>query len=233
MIFGLSWCLHFQPRIIWAEESVPLSKDVSRDHIDEMISEQRRATVSLLEDLSTPDWDRPTLCAGWTVAHLAAHLSMPFRIGLPRLMIAMIRARGDFDRAADRLARHDVARMSPDALISALRENIHTEWNPLGGEPVDALCHDVIHGLDLSEGLDRSPTATLAQLACVLDTIKTKDRVEYFGGDLGGYTLAASELDFRIGAGQVISVPASTLVLILTGRMSVGDHLEHDTSEYS
>lgn len=209
-----------------------MSKEVSGDRIDDMIGAQRRATVSLLQHLSSEDWERPTLCTGWTVAHLAAHLSMPFRVGTPRLMAEMIRARGHFDRAADRLARRDVARMGPDVLLSVLRENVDTEWTPLGGEPVDALCHDVIHGLDLSEGLGLSPTATLPQLACVLDTIKAKDRVGYFGCDLTGYTLTASELGFQIGSGPVaIAVPASLLVLILTGRMSVNDYLAQGTAE--
>ncbi len=40
----------------------------------ELFPEMRRALVSLLEDLASEDWERPTVCAGWSVKDIAAHL---------------------------------------------------------------------------------------------------------------------------------------------------------------
>ncbi|AMY20286.1 MULTISPECIES: maleylpyruvate isomerase family mycothiol-dependent enzyme [Nocardiaceae] len=202
-----------------------MSDEHDTDHVSALTAMQRQATVAVLDGLSPSDWDRPTPCEGWTVAHLVAHMSMSFRVGMPKLVFTMIRERGNFDRAADRLARDDVARMDHADLVAALRNNISTAWSPPRGDLVDALCHDVVHGLDLTEGLGRPTTATAEQLDLVLRTMRTKNRMDYFGADLAGHALQASDLDFRIGHGDTLVLPATTIVLVLTGRGSVHDHL--------
>jgi uncharacterized protein (TIGR03083 family) len=40
------------------------------------IDDQRRALVQLLQGLSEQDWLRPSLCTGWTVRQVAAHLAL-------------------------------------------------------------------------------------------------------------------------------------------------------------
>ncbi|MGN7133130.1 maleylpyruvate isomerase family mycothiol-dependent enzyme [Rhodococcoides corynebacterioides] len=196
------------------------------EHVAALTAQQRQASVAVLEALSETGWDQPTPCEGWTVAHLAAHLSMSFRVGMPAVILAMLRERGSFDRAADRLARRDVARMDHVELVAALRDNITTAWSPPGGDLVDALCHDVVHGLDLTDGLGLPATATEAHLDIVLRTMESRKRMAYFGADLAGHALQASDLDFRIGEGDTVVLPATVIVMILTARESVYDHLE-------
>jgi len=201
-----------------------MSNELDRERVAALTATQRQATVAVLEGLSNTEWQQPTLCEGWTVADLAAHLSMSFRVSLPKLMVTMIRERGSFDRAADRLARRDAATMGRVELIAALRDNITTEWSPPGGDLVDSLCHDVVHGLDLTEGLGLPATATTPQLEVVLRTIESRNRMAYFGADLDGCALQASDIDFRIGDGDTLILPAKAVVLILTGRATVHDH---------
>jgi len=40
------------------------------------IDDQRRALVHLLEDLSEEEWRQSSLCEGWTVRQVAAHLAL-------------------------------------------------------------------------------------------------------------------------------------------------------------
>ena len=40
------------------------------------IDDQRSRTAALLEGLAPEQWDHPSLCDGWTVRHVAAHLTM-------------------------------------------------------------------------------------------------------------------------------------------------------------
>ena len=40
------------------------------------IDDQRRALVLLLDDLSEQEWRQPSLCEGWTVRQVAAHLAL-------------------------------------------------------------------------------------------------------------------------------------------------------------
>ena len=40
------------------------------------IDDQRRRTADLLATLTDDQWDHPSLCEGWTVRHVAAHLTL-------------------------------------------------------------------------------------------------------------------------------------------------------------
>src|SRR5438132_8029868 len=95
-------------------------------------------------------WDSTTLCAGWRVRELVAHVTMPFRYSGPRFAAELIRSGGRFQAMADRCARRDAARMSAASLLAALRDNAANQWRPPGGGLAGALTHDVIHGLDVA-----------------------------------------------------------------------------------
>jgi len=60
------------------------------------IDDQRRRLVELLEDLSDLEWRQQSLCAGWTVRQVAAHVALQNMSwsALPRAVPAVIRHRG-------------------------------------------------------------------------------------------------------------------------------------------
>jgi len=47
---------------------------LNRDQVWQVIDAQRRSLADLLDDLSDDEWRRPSLCTGWTVRDVAAHL---------------------------------------------------------------------------------------------------------------------------------------------------------------
>lgn len=182
------------------------------------IAAQRAETAEFLAGLDEAMWDAPTLCAGWRVREVAAHLSMPFRTSLPRFLIGMIAARGNFDRLADRAARADAARMSSAELVAAIRDNTAHPWKPPGGSGyASALSHDVIHGLDITVALGHTEPVPLDRMRLVLGA-NTQRSLDYFGVDLDGIALQATDLDFRHGEGEVVSGAAQDLLLVLCGR---------------
>ena len=77
-----------------------------------LISRQRLAVADLLGSLTDDEWAMPSLCTGWSVREVAAHLVMPFELGLPARMWQMIKARGNFDRVANDFAHRAAA--TPD-----------------------------------------------------------------------------------------------------------------------
>lgn len=78
---------------------------------------------------------------------------MKFRYPLPRMVLELVKARGDVNRMADRRARQDAARLSTAELVSAIRDNADHPWKPPVGGITAALGHDVIHGLDITVAL--------------------------------------------------------------------------------
>jgi uncharacterized protein (TIGR03083 family) len=193
------------------------------------VAAERRELAALLSDLTAQDWDAPTLCDGWRVREVVAHITMPFRYSLPRVMLELAKARGDFNKMADRCARQDAASLSPDELVTSLQENVNHPWKPPGGGAEGDLAHDVIHGLDITvaQGIDRRIPED--RLKIVLDGIKPKN-VKFFGTDLTDVVLRADDLDWSLGSGEPLSGKAQDLLLILCGRTLPPGHLTGEPS---
>lgn len=97
------------------------------------VAAERRAQVELYASLTEDDWNAPGLCAGWRVREVLAHVTMPFRYSLPRVAWEITKARGSFDRMADRRARIDARQLSTAQLWESLRDNVEHPWSPPGG----------------------------------------------------------------------------------------------------
>ncbi|WP_324649306.1 maleylpyruvate isomerase family mycothiol-dependent enzyme [Georgenia sp. H159] len=183
---------------------------------------QRTAMAQLLTDLTETQWQSPSLCRGWTVGHVAAHLTMPFRVTATRLGRELLRARCTVDRALDRIAREDLAELGREGVLASLWANIDHAWTPPGGGPVGSLAHDVIHGLDITDALGLPPVSPPERVAVVVE--ESRDRLARFGVDLAGYRLEASDVDVTVGQGGTrCLLPAAQILLVCTGRRSVAE----------
>ena len=178
---------------------------------------ERSELAGVLGGLRPEQWAAPSMCAGWRVREVVAHMTMPFRMAPPRFLVEMARARGNFDRMADRMARRDTARMTDAELLASLRDNVAHPWKPPGGGETGALSHDVIHGMDITValGLDRHPPAE--RVGLVLASLG-KRNLNYFGVDLSDVRLEATDLDFTLGAGEPLRGAARDLLLVICGR---------------
>ena len=190
---------------------------MSEEQVKAAIVAERTELAVMLDGLSDAQWDAPTLCAGWRVREVVAHMTMPFRMSVPRFALEMAKARGDFNRMADVVARRDAAAMSAAELRAMLRDNVAHPWSPPGGGPAGALSHDVIHGLDISVGLglDRRPPPE--RVGLVLGGMAAKN-LKFFGTDLRGVRLVATDLDWAFGDGAPLRGAAQDLLLAVCGR---------------
>ncbi|HWE91529.1 MAG TPA: maleylpyruvate isomerase family mycothiol-dependent enzyme [Pseudonocardiaceae bacterium] len=181
------------------------------------IAGERKDLADIVTGLPEPIWDQPTLCAGWRVREVVAHMTMPFRYSSGRFMLEMVTSRGNFNKMADRLARRDAAALSTGELASSLADNIDHPWKPPGGGFQGALSHDVIHGMDITVGLGLDRRVPESRLRMVLDGL-TPRGVKFFGVDLADVRLCADDLDWSYGSGAPLSGAASDLLLVLCGR---------------
>lgn len=178
---------------------------------------ERRRLVDLLTTLSPEQWSAPSLCEGWRVREVVAHITLAYRHSAVRVLAGIIAARGRFNVYADRIARKDTATTGDAELLASLRDNVGHPWKPPGGGQVGALSHDVIHGLDITEALGLPP-APPERIALVL-TNSTPAAVAYFGTDLAGRRLEASDVEVALGDGPAVHrMPARDLLLTVTGR---------------
>jgi uncharacterized protein (TIGR03083 family) len=181
------------------------------------VAAQRRDLAALLGGLAPEAWDHPSLCAGWRVRDVVAHVTMPFRYPARRFVAEMVKARGNFDRMADRCARRD-GQAPPGELLAVLRRNERNPWKPPGGGLAAALTHDFIHGQDITAALDLEHLIPEERLRIVLQTITTPKSLKHFGTELTGIDLHATDIDWSFGSGAPLSGSAQDLALALCGR---------------
>jgi uncharacterized protein (TIGR03083 family) len=188
------------------------------DDIRDMIAAERADLAEMLTGLPAPRWDEPTLCAGWRVREVVAHITMPFRYSSRRFVFELARSRGKFNAMADRCARRDAAVMTPDELAAALGSNTGHPWRPPGGGYEGALTHDVIHGLDITEALGLGRRVPEDRLGVVLPNLATPKSLGFFGVDLSGIELRACDAAWTSGSGTSVTGTAQDLALFLSGR---------------
>jgi uncharacterized protein (TIGR03083 family) len=194
------------------------------------VAGERSDLADVLGGLPAADWDRPTLCAGWRVREVVSHITMAYRISAPRFVAGMIRAGGNFNRYADRQARHDASTLTPAELVDCLRQNVDNPWKPPGGGFEGALSHDVIHGLDMTVALGIDRQVPHDRLQYVLGALQPR-HVKYFGVDLSDVQLQATDLSWTFGNGRPLTGTAQDLLMVLSGRRLPPNHLSGQAAD--
>ncbi|MFE6668847.1 maleylpyruvate isomerase family mycothiol-dependent enzyme [Streptomyces sp. NPDC057697] len=191
------------------------------------IAAERRELAAMLDGLSAGEWEAPTLCGGWRVREVAAHMTMGFRHSLARTAWELVAARGSLHRMTDRCARKDAAAHTTRELAALLRDNADHPWKPPVGGIEAALGHDVIHGLDITVALGLDRRVPKDRVRILLETVDART-LTFFKADLGGVELRADDLDWSYGTGTPLYGAAQDLLLLAYGRRLPPGHLRGD-----
>ncbi|AZM56756.1 hypothetical protein DMA15_32700 [Streptomyces sp. WAC 01529] len=181
------------------------------------IAAERRELADCFDGLSPAQWDAPSLCAGWRVREVVAHMSLGFRHSLPRTLLEIVKARGSLHRMTDRCARADAAAFTTAQLAASIRDNAHHPWTPPVGGYTSALGHDVVHGLDVTVALGLERAVPVERVRIPLGAVDRKS-LTFFGADLTGVALHADDLDWSYGSGAPVRGEAQDLLLVAFGR---------------
>lgn len=190
--------------------------DVDEQHLQNWTAATYDGLADLLADGPAEAWDAATLCAGWQVRHVVAHVTMPARLTPEQFGAEMAAAGGDFGVLSDTVAARD-ARLPTSELESALRSTTLRRWQPPGGGAIGALSHAVIHSLDVTVALDLPPVAPAEALVAVVDHLAAAEGA-YFGVDLTGIRLEATDTTSTWGDGDPTRADTGRLVALLSGR---------------
>ena len=200
---------------------------MGRVEIDALVEAERSALVKTLEGLDDVGWNSASLCRGWRVRDVVAHLLMPYELSLPRFLAAIAGARFSFDRMADRWARRDAR--SPRQLVEALRATTHGSFGVPGAPAEAPLSHLVIHLEDIYRPLGLAHDLDPRSAEIVLEQMTgPRFRASSVPGLLDGVALAASDTAWRSGTGAPVVGSSSALIATLAGRTAALDELSGD-----
>lgn len=179
----------------------------------------RLEIADLLEGLSPAQWRSGTLCAGWTVRHLAAHLLQPMLVGFGRFFLTAVRHRGDTAATVDHFAR-SIARREPVELIALLRHHAPDQVDPPRVGPMGPFAETCIHLRDISRPLDLDVDARRDDWLALLGYL-TSGRAApglLAPGRIRGISLHATDADWQHGHGPQVRGTLEAITMAITGR---------------
>lgn len=179
----------------------------------------RRLIADFFDGLDESQLVTQSLCEAWTVREVLAHLAMPMFVGLGRLALGVVRARGSIDRASQAIAA-DLARRPVAELTGVLRAEAARRVPAPGVGPMGQMADGCIHLRDCARPLRLDTDVTLEDWRMVLDWLPTRQAQlgVVLKGRLDGLVLRATDQDWEYGVGALLSGPSEALAMAVAGR---------------
>ncbi len=177
------------------------------------IAAERRALADDLAAIKETDWTKPSLCDGWTVRDVLAHMAStptttPFNF-LPKL------AASGF--SLDKMSEKEIAKRRDTDVLAEFRSSASSRKSPPG--PKDTWLGEVIvHGEDIRRPLNISHSYPGEALAAVAAFYSKSNLVIGGRKRVAGLKLSATDTGWSGGQGAEVSGPMLDLVLAIAGR---------------
>ena len=189
---------------------------MDRDEVWRTIDEQRSELADLMETFTDEDWETPSLCAGWRVRDVAAHLTLA-QMGLLPACVNAVRARLSFDRMIHDTALRQARRPVEDYPV-LLRAMVGSRRKAPVVSDIEPLTDQLVHGQDMVRVLGRQRSMPAVAAATAAQRVWSTGFPFHAAKRLRGYELVATDHAWRAGEGRRVEAPIADLLLLVTGR---------------
>jgi uncharacterized protein (TIGR03083 family) len=191
---------------------------MDREQSWQVIAEQRLGLARLLEELSDSEWEQPSLCAGWRVRDVAAHVALAPQVpGLGSMLVDGIRARESFHRLNHDVAVRHAAHPTYD-IVAELRAHADSRRLPVVTNYRNILFDVLVHTQDIAIPLGRDHPMPSEAARAGASRVWTMGWPFWARRRLRGVRVLATDTDWFAGAGVELRGPIGMLLLMLTGR---------------
>jgi uncharacterized protein (TIGR03083 family) len=184
--------------------------------------DQRVALEEVLRDLCPEEWDHDSMCAGWRVRDVAAHL-----ISGPQMRVAnTARAMGGAWRGYNGMILLDGRRRGGAPVADILAQ--YERWarvprGPITVTHVEPLIDAIVHTQDVARPLGRTVPVPPEAAAVAADRVRALAFLFGTRRFLSGVRMVATDTDWVRGRGPEVRAPMLDLLLLCAGR-PVPDH---------
>lgn len=187
----------------------------SKPDLMRLAAAERADLADFLDGLTPQQWAAPSLCEGWSVHDVVAHVVSFEELGFAGLVARRIKGLGR--GGPNEVGRAEFARRSPADLITFLRAHLRPRGaTALFGGAV-GLTDSLIHHQDIRRALELPRTVPrerlLPALRFALRSPKLPSRKH-----ARGLRLFATDLDWRHGTGPETTGPGEALLMAIAGR---------------
>lgn len=192
------------------------------------IKNGREALGGYLAGLSADDWNRPSLCAGWTAKDVAAHMLVIPTMSKGQVFRSFLGSGFNLDKMNAKFVEKMTAAMSTADIAATTRSSASSHSMPPGLKLAGVHTELVVHSSDISEGVGRPFTLPVEDYIAALDHLKNVQPVFGSKARIAGLTLRATDAAWSTGSGPTVEGPAQQLLLAVAGRQAALDRLSGD-----
>lgn len=189
---------------------------MNRDEVWQAIDGERLSLADLFGSLSADEWETESLCTGWRVRDVAAHLTLAHMGMLPGVL-AMLRARGNLNRMIRDTAVRQ-ARLPTGQYAVLLGGMIGSRRTAPGITELEPLIDVLVHGQDIAIPLARARPMPPAAAATAATRVWSMGRPFHAERKLSGFRLVATDDPWSAGQGRRVEGSIAAILLLLTGR---------------
>ena len=193
------------------------------DDIWPVVHAERRALAQDLAGLTPEQWATPSLCPGWTVHDVLAHMVATAK-ETPAAFFAGLATSGfRMSRFTEKRIAHERSG-GPAATLAAFRA-VEAATSAPPGPKLSWLGEAMVHAEDIRRPLGIRHSYPVDAVTRVTDFYAGSNVL--IGGKrrIAGLTLKATDTDWSRGSGPLVEGPAASLMMATTGRTAALEDL--------
>lgn len=183
------------------------------------IHAERAALAATLAELDDAEWDHATLCPGWTVKDVAAHVISTPQIGWREMAGLVGRNLG---RGYNTMIFREVKRLGETQTRARILADFATYASSTHHVPtttsVEPLIDALLHHQDVVRPLGRSRTMLPEAAAVAADRVRRLAPLMGTSRQVRALRLQATDVDWTRGRGPTVRGPIQELLMIASGR---------------
>ncbi|MGO1055183.1 maleylpyruvate isomerase family mycothiol-dependent enzyme [Crossiella sp. CA198] len=182
----------------------------------ELARAERADLLDFLRTLPAEQWEAPTLCDGWRVREVVAHVISYDGLTLGKVAAQFARGRFSLDRA-NALGLTDFRTLSPAELLDAFAGHLRPRGLTAGFGGMPALLDALIHHQDIRRVLDLPREIPADRLLRALRLSRLAPPIGAWWRSRG-LRLVAEDVDWTAGSGAEVRGKGEALLMASAGR---------------
>jgi uncharacterized protein (TIGR03083 family) len=175
---------------------------------------ERADLAGFLATLTPAQWQAESLCTGWSVKDVVAHVVSYEELGVIGLLRRFVKGRVVH---ANQVGVEEFSHLSTTQLLDYLEGHLDPSGLTARFGGMIGFVDGTIHHQDIRRALDRPRTVPADRLARILPLVPGNPRLGG-GRRVRGLRLRATDVDWAHGDGPEVVGPGEALLMVMAGR---------------
>ncbi|MBN3513375.1 maleylpyruvate isomerase family mycothiol-dependent enzyme [Mycolicibacterium septicum] len=183
--------------------------------------DERADLAEFLATLTPEQWQTESLCTGWTVKDVVAHVISYEELDLAGLIRRFAKGRVVH---ANEVGVAEYSAMSTGELLEFLNRHLRPRGLTAGFGGMIGLVDGTVHHQDIRRALGRPRTVPVQRLQRILPRVPGNPRLGA-SRRIKGLRLRANDIEWEHGSGPEVTGTGEALLLAMTGRRQAAEEL--------